>query len=282
MPDLKDQLIPKDVLEDLSTESNLNMANRFAEVLKRVATQKYSGSAALIEDLPTEEVETTQGDEGVRPGPKVVPATTINLFQHPDAHPLILDLLLLQKYGPAWLEWEVETLQWRIPQDFRTSSVSDLNLSKIQAVKTLHLVDTFWKNWEVFVWCVMPLNGNFPDFGIMQVPDVAQCMVAVDIANKIREDVTWSEEIKHYLPVVYQHNGIFCTIPPLDFVEIDKPSLVDCEAVKEQWPEVRRTGVAPTKETIVAEQLKRLLDAHNYLEGERDLLRAQLPLLSNV
>ena len=37
--------------------------------------------------------------------------TTINLFQHPDAHPFVLDLALLRKYGPEWMQWEPDTLE---------------------------------------------------------------------------------------------------------------------------------------------------------------------------
>lgn len=213
---------------------------------------------------------------------RVVKPTTINLFQHPDAHPLILDLALLRKYGPEWMTWETDTLEWRIPQDFRTTTVSDLNLDKIEAVKTMHFVDTFWQRWEVFIWCCMPLNDVFPDFGIMQVPTAAQCLVAADIANKIRDDVPWSDEIKGYLDVVFRHDGIFCSLPPLDFVDVEIPQVVDCEEIKERWDEVRKTNSAPTKNTIVDEQLRRLLVIQQYLTENRERYTNQTGLLDNV
>ena len=57
--------------------------------------------------------------------------TTINLFQHPDAHPFVLDLALLRTYGPEWMQWEPDTLELRILTDFRTNSLSDLNMDKL-------------------------------------------------------------------------------------------------------------------------------------------------------
>jgi hypothetical protein len=205
------------------------------------------------------------------------PLPHINLFQHPDSHPAVLDILLLQKYGPEWMLWEAETLALRIPQDFHTQEVSDLNLNKIQAMKTLHAVDTPWSQWEVFVWCAMPINGLFPDFEVMQVPTAAQCLVAIDIFNLVRQDVVWSDELKAYLGTVWRHDGMFCPIEPADFVTVDQSgTTIDCSKIREMWPSVRKEDRAPTEETADAEQLRRMLDAHRYLKEQRDLFDRQL------
>lgn len=237
----------------------------------------------LEEDDEDEAIETTEGDESEKKEAAAPPPSHINLFQHPDSHPAILDILLLQKYGPEWMMWEPETLQARIPQDFHTQGVSDLNMGKIQAMKTLHFVDTPWKQWEVFLWCAMPLNGLFPDFERMQVPTVAQCLVAIDIFNVTRQDVAWSDEIKVYLGTVWRHEGVFCPIDPADFVVVDKTATdINCSKIMEFWPIVRKTGVPPTNDTADAEQLRRMLDAHLYLKESRDLFERQLKAVLNV
>ena len=206
-----------------------------------------------------------------------------NIFRHPDAHPLVLDLLLIDKYKEEWLGWEYETLEHVVPRDFGIDRISDLNLSKIQAMKTLHLVDTFWQRWEVFVWCTMPLNATFPDFHVMQVPDVLQCLVAADIARRVREDMEWSEEIKHYLEAVHLHDGILLPQPPLDFVEVDTKGLpVNMGDVIDRWPVVRSSKKAPSGDTPEDEQLRRMLSIRAELERHRAQLRQQLGVLQHA
>jgi hypothetical protein len=260
-------------------ETSLDLEERFSKLLKSLGVAKPSDAE------PTEEVETDESDDGGSKvaEKKIVSPTAINLFQHPDTHPIVLDIALLRKYGPEWLDWEAETLEWRVPQDFKASGFSDLNMNKVQACKALHLDDGYWLQWEVFNWCTMPFNNVYPDFEVMQVPTLAQVLVSIDIANRIREDVKWSDEVKNFIEVVYRHDGMFCPIPPADFVTIDSEGLpIDCEEVQKQWPEVLRTGRAPTEETVTAEQLRRGLTVIQFLEESRVILQNQLPLVLNA
>jgi hypothetical protein len=228
-------------------------------------------TTVVVEEGSTDHPSSTTA---VPPPPETV--TSQNLWRHPDAHPIALDLLLLRKYGHAWLEWEPETLQVLIPEDFHTPSLSDLNLAKLQACKALHLVDTFWRQWEIFLPCCMAFNGEFPDFVVMQVPTVAQCLVACDVAARIRDDVAWTDEMKEYIKTVYQHDGIFLPIPPADFITLEAPEEIDQKELAVRWNEVRSTGKAPTAETSMDEQLRRLLTVNNFLEESRTRLQRQL------
>lgn len=260
------------------------------DLFDRVLENAQRGPEGLVEDEPTEVVETSQGDDDPNPTvrtevekAKLSSVSVANLFRSPDIHPLVLDLALLSKYGPEWLGWELETLVAHVVADFRTPTISDVNIEKLQACKTLHLVDDFWLRWEVFNPCCAALNGSFADFVSMQVPDVAECMVAVDIANRIRDDVSWSDEVKTFLAVVHRHEGVLCPQPPLDFVSVDVKGLpVDCAEVRERWPTVRATRRAPAGGSIEDEQLRRLLAAWAYLEVTRGRLRSQLQVLQHV
>lgn len=230
---------------------------------------------------PLEIIETLDKDHPPHTTTAPAPPATVtaaNIWRHPDAHPIVLDLALLRRYGPAWLGWEAETLRAVIPTDFATPTVSELNISKLQACKAMHLVDTFWQQWEIFLHCCRPLNGEFPDFRVMAVPTAAQCLVACDIAGRIRQDVEWSGEMKEYLRTVYEHDGIYLHLPPMDFVSPEVPALVDYGALVSRWKEVRASGHAPTGETVLDEQLRRLLAASGYLEASRTHLHHQLGL----
>ena len=233
---------------------------------------------------PTIVEETISKDKEI--GTTTVPdpggVTSSNIWRHPDAHPIALDLLLLEKYGAEWLLLEPETLQEIVPVDFKTQSLSDLNLSKLQACKAIHATESFWQRWEVFVWCTMPLNGEFPDFEMMQVPTIGQALIAVDCANRIRSDVKWSVEMEKYLEQLHLHEGILVPIPPLDFIDVDTSHIdVNVEDVRKRWPDVRVRGAAPGGDTAEDEQLRRMLQVHEFLEESRARLRTQLMMVGH-
>lgn len=240
----------------------------------------------LVGDDPTEMLETSHAEPVLRrstevdfPGGKATPQ---NMFRDPAAHPLILDLLLLQHFGADWLSWEFETLVSRVQSEFHIQNVASLNLDKMQACKALHLVDDFWLRWEVFLPCCLSFNNKFADFQSMQAPDVAECMVAVDIATRIREDVDWSTEIKEFLVVAHRHSGQLCPLPPLEFVEVRVPhALVDLDKVKSRWPSVLAAGNPPVGSSAEDEQLRRMLGSHMYLEHMRKQLSSQLKVLKH-
>jgi hypothetical protein len=274
----------------------LTPEDRFLRALQSLSTGSPKTVSEVIEDHdpdgysepgfdnsePTQGLETTEEDDGedIREKSASPSLTSINLFQHPDSHPIVLDLALLKEYGPEWLTWEAEVVAWRVPQDFRTTHVSDLNMEKIQAVKTLHMVNDPWREWQIFLWTCMAVNGIFPDFDYMQVPTAAQTMVAISIFGKVRQDVQWSDEVKNYLGVVWRQDGVLCTIPPADFFEIPDTEdlIVNCSDVRGRWTEVRQSGKAPTADTPEEEQLRRLLLLHDQLREDRERLDQQLSL----
>lgn len=201
--------------------------------------------------------------------------TLANVFRHPDAHPLTLDLVLLKHYGPQVLDWSYETLELIIPRDFKTT-VSSVNMQKISACKALHMVDTFWQRWEVFGWVTAGLMGKFPDPDVVQAFTTAECMVAVDIANRIQTDIEFSEEVRLYLAETLRHDGLLVPLPPLDFVHIDTSEYpIDVAEVRDRWLKMPKTSDGPTANTVEDEQLRRMLVADKYLEESRTRRRVQ-------
>lgn len=257
------------------------MVPSYEQELRKVLEAVQKSADRHGEDA-TEELETDQEKEQLvaAPSPPIVSKVTAKtLFSHPDAHPIVLDLALLQKYGAEWLSWEPETVRFRAEQEL--GQVSDLNFAKMMACKTLHLVDSFWTSWEVFGWCAMAFNNVFPDFSILQVPSAADAAVAVDISKRIREDVPWSNEVTKYLEVVCAHDHVFVPIPPLDFLHVDAShTRIDVEDVKARWPEVRTSGTVPAGDTVTDEQLRRMLDIQQQLSVVRSRLRTQVALVA--
>jgi hypothetical protein len=257
----------------------------YEHVLSKVRTTN------LVEEDPTIVVETTQVDDRVNPTEpsasehkvKSAEVTLDNLFRNPESHPLLLDLALLAKYGSDWLGWELETVLMRVQQDFRTPTVAEINVEKVQACKALHLVDTFWERWEVFLHCCAAFNGTFADFHSMQIPEVAECLVAVDVANRIRDDMQWSGEVKTYLKAVHVYRGEIFPLPPLDFVYIDVAELpVDASSVRSRWPLVKSSGQVPRGHSSEDVQLRKMLASWQYLELHRRRLETQLQVLRHV
>ena len=261
-------------------EERADFQSRFRAAMKSLGRTKPDLPPS--ED-PLEGMEDVESDDGTPKISQMRVPTPINLFQHPESHPVVLDLALLRKYGPEWMEWESETLRWQIPQDFRTSEVSDLNIQKLQALKTLHYNDTFWQRWEVFNWCTQPFNYCYTDFEILQPPSTAQMMVSLDTAARVRADVEWSEEVQEFMKTACRFDGVFCPPEPLDFLEVGtQHGLLDCDVVNVRWPEVKKTDQMPTEQTSEAEQLRRNLDVYRFLTRNRERLQAQLPSVLNV
>ncbi|WP_394831730.1 hypothetical protein LVJ94_34975 [Pendulispora rubella] len=206
--------------------------------------------------------------------------TAKTIWDREDAHPIALDTLLIERYGANWLAWEAETLSEEIQKDF--GPVSGLNFSKIEACKTLHLVDTYWQRWEVFVWCTMPCNSMPPDFLLMQVPTVAQVLASVDAANRIRTDVAFSEEVRLFMANVHRHDGIALALPPVSFVELSPHDFAlspeQDAALKSAW--AKRDQHPP--DPMVREQMARLVTVSTYLDETRDRLREQLHAVTHA
>lgn len=254
--------------------------SRFKAALESLDKKKSEVVRVSDGDDPLVGYETVEEDAGDTEKVSQAKPTVINLFQHPDAHPVVLDLCLLKKYGADWLEWEEETLEWRIPKDFKTSEVSALNMGKVQAMKALHLGDSFWKRWEVFNACCQPLNNLYVDFEVLQVPSTGQLMVAVDISKQVRADVEWSEEVKMFMGTVCKHDGIFSPPIPLDFINVDTDNdFIDHEEIDKMWPAVRQADQYPTEDTVTAEQLRRNLDVHRFLLASKQRFHDQLTLV---
>jgi hypothetical protein len=149
----------------------------------------------------------------------------IRFFSFHDAHPVALTLVLMEKFGPDWLEWEADTLKKEILVTFRATSVSEHNWQKIQAVRTLTATVGFWNEWPIFEKIIQALNNNIPRFDITQRCTLSQLMAGVDIANTIRREV-YGDEPTRYVAACALDEGVVYLPAPLDFAQrvLSEPS----------------------------------------------------------
>lgn len=140
----------------------------------------------------------------------------IRFFSFHDAHPVALMLVLMEKFGTEWLEWEPDTLKREILTTFRATSISEHNWQKIQAVRVLTSTVGFWNEWHIFEKIVQALNNNVPRFDITQRCTIPQLMAGVDIANTIRKE-TFNDEIQRYVSACALDEGVNHLPAPLEF-----------------------------------------------------------------
>jgi len=151
----------------------------------------------------------------------------IRFFSFHDAHPVALMLVLMEKFGTEWLEWEPDTLKREILTTFRATSVSEHNWQKIQAIRVLTSTGGYWSEWHIFEKIIQALNNNVPRFDITQRCTISQLMAGVDIANTIRRE-TYGDEIQRYVTACALDEGVTYLPTPLDFASkiLSEPTYV--------------------------------------------------------
>jgi hypothetical protein len=151
----------------------------------------------------------------------------IRFFSFHDAHPVALMLVLMEKFGTEWLEWEPDTLKREILTTFRATSVSEHNWQKIQAMRVLTSTTGFWSEWHIFEKIIQALNNNVPRFDITQRCTLTQLMAGVDISNTLRRE-TYGDEIRRYVAACALDEGVVYLPEPLDFAQtvLSEPSYV--------------------------------------------------------
>ena len=142
-----------------------------------------------------------------------------NILRHHDAHPLVLDLLLTQVFGPEWWTWEPETLRQLIVREFK-SGCTELVWNKLQALRTLHVAPGLvFDEWECFLPVITALNNVIPDFDIMQLPTPARLYVGVGIIKSIDPDEEFSHEVRRFVASSLLYDGIYFAPGDLSFVQ---------------------------------------------------------------
>lgn len=191
-------------------------------------------------------------------------------------HLLTLDVLVIRKFGPKALGWESPVLHDELARAF--GEPGPLTWQRIQAARTMHLRDSFWREWEVFEKCALVLCGRFPDFVHTQPLESEELAVAVHTAARIDNKHVYDEDVKRYIASACLHDGLWFTEPPLeplvgtlikDYVE-SRRIPVSFDAVRDALR--RRQAVDEAAEDPVDVQANRVLSVREALAGyDREL-----------
>lgn len=215
------------------------------------------------------------------PLPKGLSRSTI--FQTPEAHPLVLNLLMLDAYGDAWLDWDMPVVEHAVEDKF--GPILDVNVSKLMAVQACYKSESPWKNWEALVPVVMAFNNTLPDFETMQVPSPEELMIAVEMMNtlELRRDV-WSVEVRAYMAAVFKYAQVAFCPDPCDFVTpTGSWGELNREAVAhEVTRRIREKLDAPDLNTAEDVQVSKLLHLHEAQQVVVQRLREQLRLVRRL
>ena len=143
--------------------------------------------------------------------------TSKNIWRHPNAHPLVLTLLLLDRYKQEYLSWEPETLRGMLKRD--NILISDSVWTKILAARVILMSPAPWRQWEQFHWVVTGLGGKPPNFVFMERPEIGFVMAGVDTMKMVDRKRPFAEDITKFTAAVLRDRGIAYAPPPLQFAQ---------------------------------------------------------------
>lgn len=128
-------------------------------------------------------------------------------------HVLPLSILLLDQYGPTYLEWTSEALREELQKQF--GEVGQLTWERIQVARVLHINNAFWQDWEVFEKCTAVTCGEMPVFDLVQPPEPEEIAVAIDVAKRIDNSRIYSPQVQDYIVASCLTDGLWYLESPL-------------------------------------------------------------------
>jgi hypothetical protein len=133
-------------------------------------------------------------------------------------HPLCLDIWLRKQLGPYY-DMDSEVVFVLACQAANTNVISEVNRSKIDAVKAVFLNDLPFTHWPSFEKVIMSLNGVIPMPDVCQKPDLGQLLAGVGIMDAIRT-AKLSDEVCRYISAALMADDIF--LAPKQLEECNK------------------------------------------------------------
>jgi hypothetical protein len=180
--------------------------------------ERLQGISALKPTAPSE--DSLEEKELLRVDPDAgTPVSLKNFLIHHDTHPIVLDFAMLRAFQLQWLGWEPETL-WSETQRYFESQISELTRAKLQTLRTIHISNGPWHQWQVFEKIIQGLNNNIPRWDIMQAPGLEQLYAGIDMLDHLRQ-MDFNSEVRLYMAASILHEEVSYVPPPLDFLQIE-------------------------------------------------------------
>lgn len=150
--------------------------------------------------------------------PDALPEVTHkNIWRHPNAHPLVLMMMLLDRYGQDCMEWEPEALRLTLRKN--DTQLSESVWQKIMAGRVILESPVPWRQWEQFHWVSMGLGGKTPSFVYLERPELGYSMSAVDQMRMVDRARPFAEDIDKFVAMVLKDAGIVYAPAPVQFAQ---------------------------------------------------------------
>lgn len=153
------------------------------------------------------------------------------LYKDPDAHPLVLTLMVLDRYGNDSLDWDPEVLRVTMIRD--NLQVSGTNWAKIMASRVLLASPSPWRQWHVFHWVARGLGGQAPNFTFFEEPEIGHLFLCADVMKIVDPARVTVLEVDKFVAATLRHNGQVWAPESLSFAQhaLEDPQL-ECRACK--------------------------------------------------
>lgn len=162
---------------------------------------------------------------GVTDAGEKTAAAPASLWKDPSVHPVVLVLMLLDRYGPEYLDWDPEVLRVTLQRD--STQVSNHVFTKIMAGRVALMSPSPWRQWDVFHATARGLNGVQPNFVFLEVPEISHLMHGVDVLRLVDPQRQTAVEVDKFVAAALKNDGNVFAPSPLDFCrrELEDPQL---------------------------------------------------------
>jgi len=109
--------------------------------------------------------------------------------------------------------YEPETIDHLFPELDQTDK------EKLNALKVIKNVDSFFDDMHIFEKCVLAVNDIIPDFGFVEGCQPEHIWYTVSLASKLRPKKSYSWEVQKYCQYLFNENGVY--IYPPQFTKLD-------------------------------------------------------------
>lgn len=149
-----------------------------------------------------------------------VPASTVtaeNIWRSPDAHPLVLATMVIDRYGEDAVNWMPITVQQTLEKD--GILLSNSAYAKILATFVMIASPAPWRRWEVFHWVARGLAGQQPNIVYLETPEIGHMFVMADMMKLLDPKRETGVEVDKFVAAALKDDGIHFAPPPIDFAQ---------------------------------------------------------------
>jgi hypothetical protein len=183
-----------------------------------------------IESLVSEALRGEGGDdftEKTAALPEADKLTLQTIWRSPSAHPIALILLLLDKYGQEYVDWDPGVLKLTLDRDGIKTSNEVWN--KIMAGRVVLNSPSPWRQWEVFHWVSRALCGQTPNFVYFEEPELSHLVTGYQIMKIVDPKRPTTLEVDKFIAASFRHEGITYIPEPLGFAQRElEERMIEC------------------------------------------------------